>query len=227
MNKNKTLKIVILIALISGVLIALLNHEVRAVIAHPHRLKRYIESFRSFAPIIFIVLYTLRTFLVVLPASVFAIASGALFSKSFGYLFSFIFSMIGSFLSASIAFWLGKNLMSDFVQKHLADKIKFLKEHSIGDFKLILYLRLIMIMPFDAFGYVAGAANIKYKDFILGTMLGIIPEFLGYTYLGSTGARRDISWKKKIIMSVGLVVLILIGHFGKKAFEKFKKKEIK
>lgn len=226
MNKRNIFKFVMLSVLILGLMIALLDPEVRVIITRPQRLKRYIEGFKSFAPIIFIVLYTLRTLLVVFPVGVFAVASGVLFGRTFGLVFGILFafsiSMLGAFLAASLSFWLGRSLMSEFVQRHLSEKIKILKAGKVASFKLILYLRLIMIMPFDILGYASGAAKIGYKDFILGTMLGIIPEFLVYTSLGHTGARNDISLKDKLLISVGLLGLILVGHLVKKILERLK-----
>ncbi len=51
-------------------------------------------------------------------------------------------------------------------------------------FLIVLIMRLIPLIPFDVISYAAGATNIKYKDYMLATLLGIIP---GVTILVTMG----------------------------------------
>ena len=200
---------------------ALSNTEIIEYFRSPRKIKAYILSFKAFGPIIFIILYSLKTLLFMFPVAIFAIISGSLF----GFWVGFLYSMIGAFLSATIAFSIGRYLARDFVKKYFSERIKTLKKSKIKGFSVVLYLRLIAIIPYDAFGYVVGVTKITYRDFILGTMLGITPEFLIYAYLGNLGIKHDVSLKEKIIFSLALIIIALMIHIIKTIIIKRMKKK--
>lgn len=220
MIRKNLVKVCVLICLILGVIIAIGIPEVSQYLSSPSKIKQYILGFGLLAPLIFIVLYTLRTLLVIFPVAIFVIISGSLF----GVVLGFIYSMIGAFLSASLAFFIGRYLARDTVNKYLTGKIKLLKTRNLKAFKATLYLRLIMIMPYDAFSYAVGATKISYRDFILGTLIGIIPEFIMYVYFGFINLRSDFSIKEKIIFSIIIVSILLLGHITKEIFISKRKK---
>lgn len=222
MTRKNVFKIFIGIFLIICVVTLILNPQIIRQLAHVKKIKQYILGFGMAAPIVFILTYTFRTLFFVFPVSIFAIASGAIFGLYFG----FIYSMIGAFLSASTAFFIGRYLAKDLVVKYLSGKIKKLHGLDQKGFKIVLYLRLIMIMPYDAFSYIVGATKIKYKDFILGTMIGIIPEFCAYTYLGYLGGRAHISLMQKIGYACIFIIVFLTIHFVNKYLFKNKKEDI-
>lgn len=222
MIKKNLFRLLLILILVSVVIFVFKDSKIMEYLQHPRELKHYILSFEVLAPLSFIALYTLRTLLVVFPVAIFAIISGSLFGFGPG----FFYSMVGAFLSATIAFFISRYLARDIVKKYLSDRVHLFKGHVPKGFKIILFLRLIMIMPFDAFSYVVGVTKITYKDFILGTVIGIAPEFLAYSYLGVIGVSTDISLTEKIVFSAVLICIVVVGHIGKKFFDKKEKKKM-
>ena len=123
-------------------------------------IKKYIKSFGQYTVIAFILIFLLRTFLVIFPYSVMVIFGGSIF----GWRWGFLYSMIAVFLSASMAYLMSKYLGKEFVQKLLHGKLKQLdskvEEHG---FKIILFMRLSTVFPYDILNYAAGLTKLRYR----------------------------------------------------------------
>ena len=82
----------------------------------------------------------------------------------------------------------------------------------------MLLMRLSIIFPYDALGYASGLTKIKYRDFILGTMLGILPEMTLYSFMG-----KNIShpFSREFILPILFVIfLAVISYYVYKKFKK-------
>lgn len=143
--------------------------------------ENFIYTHKSTAPILYIVIFTVRTIFIIFPYSVMIVFGG----KIFGPVLGFIYSMVAIYLSSSLAFGLGRFLDKKIIERILKKELKGLdsKVEKHG-FKIIFLMRISMIFPFDLLSFTAGMSKMNYKDFILGTILGIIPETLSLTYLG-------------------------------------------
>lgn len=52
-------------------------------------------------------------------------------------------------------------------------------------FRLIFYLRLVPLLPFNEINFGAGLSNIRFKDFALGSLLGMLPGTFVYTHFAA------------------------------------------
>jgi uncharacterized membrane protein YdjX (TVP38/TMEM64 family) len=149
-------------------------------------------------------MYSLKPILFVIPASLLSIVAGNIF----GSFYAFIYSMIGCFFSGTLAFFLAKFMGKPFVDKILKGKVlkidSGLEKHG---FLIMLLMRLSFVFPYDALSYASGLTKVKYKDFIMGTMLGIIPEMIMYSYIGKNLGTYTI---KKIFIPIILMTIIAI-----------------
>lgn len=216
LNKKNICKIVII-----GLLFALLIFAVyKFKIIHTVNIyaKNFIVSFGHLSAIIYIMIFWLRTLLIVLPTSVFVVLAGNLF----GPLYGTIYSTIAIFLSASTAFFISKNLGRGFVIKILGEKINKinLKIENNG-FKIIMIMRLLLVFPFDLLSYGAGLTKIKYKDFVFGSIIGVFPELVSLNLLG---ANISDPYSIKFLSSL---ILVIITIFLPKIIDKVKKNKRK
>lgn len=167
-----------------------------------------IHSFGKFAAAAYILVFSLRTLLVFFPYSVMVMLGGSLFGPFWG----FLYSMISVFISASLAFYLGRFLRKDAVRKILGGRLKLmdskLEKHG---FKVLLLMRISALFPFDAVNYAAGLTRMKYRDFILATVLGVTVETFSYAYLGEN-LKNPFSWRS--ILAVLLVLLTVALPFA-------------
>lgn len=169
--------------------------------------KDYINSFGENAAIVFILIFSIRTLLVIFPCSVVIILGGSIFGPIMG----FVNSMIGIFISASLAFLLSRYMGKGFVQKILRGKADRL-DMKVGEhgFKIIFFMRISIIFPYDIMNFAAGLTKVKYKDFILGTLLGIAPETFALNYLGDN-IRHPLS--SHFLLALALVAMTIAIPF--------------
>ncbi|MCX8128970.1 MAG: TVP38/TMEM64 family protein [Clostridia bacterium] len=170
-------------------------------------IKDYIYSYGNFAALVFILFFTLRTLFVIFPFSVMVILGGNIF----GFTNALVYSMISAFLSASFAFYISRFAGKDFVQKLLKGRMEKLdlkiERHGL---KIIFLMRISSIFPFDILNFTAGLSKVKYRDFILGTIIGIAPETFSLSYLGKN---LDNPFSSKFYIAIALVILTIAIPF--------------
>lgn len=144
-------------------------------------LKNYILSFGPLAGLVFLILFALKPVIIVFPALLLTVMAGNIFGPIEG----FLLTMTGLFLSGTFAFYIAKSLGKPFVNKITKGKLVNIdKNIETHGFKILLFMRLSTLFPYDPLSYAAGLTKIKYKDFILASLIGSFPEMLAYSYLG-------------------------------------------
>ncbi|KGO14422.1 membrane protein [Clostridium botulinum] len=217
----------IIVAIIFIVLLAFLAYFLRNTILakdiNAVSIKEYINSYGAIAPIIYIILFTLVP-LTLFPDSILAIAGG----MAFGMVEGSIYTIIGVICGASLSFYIARLLGRTVVEKLIRGKGKWFEDGvEKNGFLVVFILRLIPLVPFDIISYGAGLSKIKFKDFILATMVGIIPGILVFINLGDKVL--NIKSKQFVISVVLLVLLCLVSFIMKKrlSFNKLQKDIIK
>ncbi|QCX34622.1 TVP38/TMEM64 family protein [Caloramator sp. E03] len=171
-----------------------------------HILKRFILSYGKLSVLIYILIYSLKPLALVIPASLLSVISGALYGPIYGTMYS----MIGVFISSSLAFFVARILGKEAVDKIVKGKIAKLDDDiEKKGLIVMLILRLSVVFPLDPLSYAAGLTKIKYRDFIIGTIVGTLPEVFIYNYFG-TNIQKPFN-KYNIFSILFIVILILIS----------------
>lgn len=169
------------------------------------KIVKHVSRHRGFYELYFLIICSLRPILVVVPSSIISIAGGTLFGPIKG----FLLNMIGFFLSGTIAFYLSRLLGRDFIDKIIKGKALELDNGlEKNGFKVIFLFRFPPIFPYDVFSFAAGLTKIRYRDFILGSLLGVIPETLCYSYMGQEIGEAN-TYKLFVTISVIIVITII------------------
>ncbi|MGE5628690.1 MAG: TVP38/TMEM64 family protein [Solirubrobacterales bacterium] len=215
-NNNKNLKIILLIVLVM-VLLFLFRHrlfEMRHIITSPKNFKHFILSYGAYSAVVFVLIYSLKPVVMIIPASILSIMAGHIFGPWYG----FGLSMIGCIFSATLAFFLANKLGKSFVERHLKGKaLQFDSKIEEYGFKIMLLMRLSVVFHYDALSYAAGLSKMKYKDFILGTMLGIIPEMICYSFLA-----ESFEGAKSIKIFLPIIGVALIAFAASRYYKSIK-----
>lgn len=137
----------------------------------PQALRDWTERMGPWGPVLFIGAYTIRP-LTLIPASIPAAAAGLLWGPAYGL----FLTLIGENLSAASAFfmtrWLGRHWLSGFREHALIRRVdRHLLEHGIVT---VLLMRLLFL-PFDMANFACGLTEMRYRDYAIGTALGIAP----------------------------------------------------
>jgi len=168
----------------------------------------FILSYGDLAALCFVILFSLKPILVFVPTSILSIIAGSIFGPFTGL----CLCMISSFFSSTLAFFLARFLGKPFVDKTIGGRALKLDEN-IGEngFIIILLMRLSIIFPYDALSYACGLSKMKYRDYILGTMIGILPEITVYSFMGNNITHP---FSAKFLLPLVLVIcLAVISYF--------------
>lgn len=144
-------------------------------------IKEAVQSCGKLSILVFLIVCALKPVILILPTAVLSIASGGIYGPVLGT----VINLAGCFLSATTAFFLSRYMGKGFSDKLLKGKaLKLDNNIEKHGFKIMLFMRLGVVFPFDALSFAAGLSRMRYLDFILGTVLGIIPEMISYAYAG-------------------------------------------
>lgn len=169
----------------------------------PEMIREWVLSWGLLAPIIFIVIFTLRSF-VLFPSPILAITGGL----TFGFWYGLLFTFIGSTLSAVAAFVAVRTLGTKIVKNRWDEKYAFAKKQiDERGFIYLLILRLLPFINFDIVSYAASFSSVKFRDYLWATMLGIIPGAIIYTSIGSSVHSEKSS---NIIISISFLVILML-----------------
>jgi uncharacterized membrane protein YdjX (TVP38/TMEM64 family) len=191
MKINKKWLLILLIAVIVIVLILWLQKNYKGF--SPEEFRNWIMQWGLLAPFLFILLYTLRPF-VLFPSSIFAITSGL----SFGFYWGCVYTYLGS-LGGGLVTYYAINRFGKFKQNKQWKNERYEKIRSNIEregLRYVLLLRLLPVLNFDVVSYLTSITKIKFKDYAIATAIGIIPGTIAYTYLGTsmTSGSKEVVW---------------------------------
>jgi phospholipase D1/2 len=94
----------------------------------------------------------------------------------FGPLLGCAYSFAGCFLGAAVTYAVGYFLGRDFIQQVVGSKWQRV-EQKIGQTGItgVATLRLLPVAPFTIVNIISGAFQIRFWDYIVGTLLGMAP----------------------------------------------------
>ena len=148
------------------------------------KLDLLVQAAGPLGPAVFILVYALGV--LILPATPFTIA-GALF---FGKLNGMLYNLAADTIGASISFFLGRYFLQGVGRGFLETRMPWLDRKAAEDgFSVIFYLRIFWF-PFIVLNYAAGATRIRFRDYLLGTVLGLLPPVFLFTWF--VGAMKEV-----------------------------------
>ncbi|MEO0828352.1 MAG: TVP38/TMEM64 family protein [Cyanobacteria bacterium J06635_1] len=145
----------------------------------------YLDSLGMFKAMGFIGAHIIATAFGV-PGTVLVIVGGAIFGVFWGT----VWSVVGATLGAIAAFCLARYLLHDWFKQRFS-RSKRLQQvnqmmHHQG-LSCVMALRFAPISPFNLVNFLLGLTSVPMRHYALGTLIGIIPGTLVYTWLGVTG----------------------------------------
>jgi uncharacterized membrane protein YdjX (TVP38/TMEM64 family) len=178
-------------------------------------------------PILFSAVYVFAT-VVFVPASWLTLGAGYAFGVAVGT----ASALTGSLLGAMLTFLLGRTLARRSIEKRLAKSPRFAAlDRGVAEegFKLVLLLRLTPALPFAPANYAFGASRVRFRDYFLGSLIGMIPGCVMYTYLGwvtqsltgmarGTAQRSPAEWALLVVGLIATVaVTVMITRIARRA----------
>ncbi|MBX2864734.1 MAG: TVP38/TMEM64 family protein [Leptolyngbyaceae cyanobacterium MAG.088] len=185
-----------------------------------HALTDLIENAGTWQIPVFIGAHTLAA-AVGVPGTVLVVLGGALF----GLLWGTLWSIVGATAGAVVAFWLARYLLHGWFKRRFCQHPRFKNtfkrlDHTMDKQALacVLAVRFAPISPFNVVNFLFGLTNISVTPYAVGTLIGIIPGTIAYTWLGVSGvdALQGGNWWPVAVCLSLLMVLSLMPLFAQK-----------
>jgi len=186
-------------------------------------LGRFLSTAGLWAPLVFIAIYAVGVCLFV-PGSILTGIGAVIFGAYWGFVYVWIGAMIG----ASVAFLIGRTLGREFAASLVGNRLrKYDDAIERNGFATVLYLRLIYF-PFTPMNFGMGLTKVNFRDYFLGTGLGILVGTFIFTFF--IGSLKEIwasgDWSElasfKVFFSVGLFIF---SFFIPKLVNKVRRRE--
>ncbi|HTY91794.1 MAG TPA: TVP38/TMEM64 family protein [Methanocella sp.] len=167
----------------------------------PEGIRQFVQSYGIFSVAVYELLHAIRPF-TFLPVTPFTIAGGYIFGQFYGL----AFTTIGTTTAAIITFFISRYVFRDYLKNRLSTHYAgFDSRFDSGGIFTVASLRFIPVLPFDAVGYVAGVSSIRFRDYLIGTIIGELPGAIVLTMLGNSLTNIASPW-----FAVSLVLACLL-----------------
>ncbi|EPE63489.1 TVP38/TMEM64 family protein [Exiguobacterium sp. SH3S2] len=169
----------------------------------PSDVRDIVLSFGWWGPLVFFLIYAIGP-LVFLPTSVLSLGAGLAFGVWPGVLYILFGATAAAVTGYVMARLFGRSVLK--VEKYPWSEKLFAQMEARG-FLYVFVLRLIPLVSFDLLSYAGGIAKVRFKSFLLATVLGMIPGTLAYSFLGASLASGSVT----TIFIAALVFISLLG----------------
>ena len=195
----------------------------------PEALKELIESFHGAGILVFAALVFLQVVIFFIPGEFLQAAGGYIYGVVLGSTLSVVSILLGSVAVFLLARKLGVPFLSAIISQRKLEQFRGLlsrgkessKEHSRRIRLLVFFIYFIPGFPKDAIAYIAGITDMKFKDFIIASMIGRLPAIVISASFGAgiyNGNKHLI-----VFIAISLIILFYFGGVkGKDLLKDFK-----
>jgi len=141
----------------------------------------------------------------------------------FGPVAGAVYAIGGTLLSAVVTYGIGRWLGKDTVNRMLGPRIQRMHNHiARRGILAVAVIRLFPVAPFTVVNIIAGAFHISFRDYLVGTMLGMVPGIIiTVTFAHHLAEAVRNPSPGGLAVLVGVAVLIIATAIGlQRVFER-------
>lgn len=200
------------LAAAAGVLVGMLvlwQFTPLAQVIQPDTLAPRLDSVagEAWAPLAVLAAFVIGGF-VVFPVTILI----ALTAITFGPWHGFAYAVAGSLISAGLTYQAGRKGSRRWLRSLMGPRIERVSRRLGKQGVLsVMILRLVPVAPFTFVNLVAGATHIRFRDFLIGTVLGMTPGIVIMTALGD---RLRQLWQNPSWIQIGLLGVVVVFWFA-------------
>ncbi|MFA7387361.1 MAG: VTT domain-containing protein [Thiohalobacteraceae bacterium] len=160
-------------------------------------------------PVLMLLLFVIAG-LALVPLTALVIATAV----AFGPLFGFAYALAGSLVSALAGYALGAGLGRRTVRRLAGKRINAVsRKLAKRGLLTVIVVRVVPVAPFTVINLIAGASHIRFRDFMLGTVVGMVPGMFAIVLLVDRAAAslRSPSWQNILTLILVASAVILAG----------------
>ncbi|MCL7940473.1 TVP38/TMEM64 family protein [Halomonas sp. ATCH28] len=157
--------------------------------------------------------------LVMFPLSILVAVTGLVFGPTWG----FVYATLGTLASSVVSYWVGRRLgretLMTYGGRHLKGMSRYLARRGI---RTMTVINLLPLAPFTLTNMMAGAFHLRFRDYMIGSTLGIVPGLAVVTLLGSQlGALVTATDRGELLWSLaglaaGIVMLVALRQYSRR-----------
>jgi len=171
-----------------------------------HDLDLFIAGFGPWALVVFFLVYLIFS-PVPFISTILATTGGLLFGVVKGASFSIVTGTLTSLVPFLIARKLGRSWVEKRLENSKVAGIIRKFDHGSG-FNLVLFMRLVGILPWELQNYISGVTPITIPSYLIATVLGCTPMTFCLAFLGFA-LRQPTSWLLPVAIVVTLVAFLI------------------
>ena len=157
--------------------------------------------------------------LIAVPVTLLILVSALIYGPALGALYA----MVGSFAAAVTTYGLGYYLGRPAVERLSGGSIGRLSERlARRGILTVVAVRIVPVAPFTVINLFAGASHIRLRDYLIGTLLGMIPGIAAMAVFaeGILALVRDTDLKHFLIAALGLVFIFGLTLLARRLFSR-------
>jgi phospholipase D1/2 len=208
-QRSARLALLIVTVLLLAAAVMLWRYTPLAQWANAERITAWMESLQEsrWAPVIVVGVF-IAGGLIVFPLTLLIAATATVFDP----LTAVIVSLTGSLANAVTLYMLGRLVMRDTVLHAFSEPVaKLQRALSRTGIVAVAVVRMVPIAPFTLVNLAAGAIGVRLRDYVIGTLLGVLPGTLALTAFGRQ--LREII-EQPTLGNVGLLVVVIAAWIG-------------
>lgn len=146
--------------------------------------------------------------LVMFPLSLMVALTGLIFGPWWGL----GYALAGTLGASMLNWWVGRRIGREALMRHGGKHLQGLSRYLSGrGIRTMMVVNLLPLAPFTLTNMMAGAFHLRFRDYMIGSTLGIVPGLAAMTLLGSQlGELATASSHREIVLAV-LGLLVGIG----------------
>lgn len=159
-----------------------------------------------FSPIFFLFAHML-TGIFLFPSGILRAAGGSFFGLWYGLLVNLVGVCLGAVLGYLISRRLGAEAVRDYLlRRKYQNVLQYMK--SYGGM-VVFVLRVFPILPFNVVNIIAGFVSIRFRTYLVATVIGSIPYTFAFTYFASSIFQKPIAEKIFPYFVVSFITVII------------------
>lgn len=163
-----------------------------------------------------LILFALKTFIMILPYNAIYLLSGVMFSLPI----AFFVNVAGTLIQLTLSYYKGKHFQSVlpmFLRRFR--KLNNVLEKDGGNLMLLFGLRLVPFFPLNTVSELYGSGNCGFLRFLIVSIVGLTPKIVGYTLIGKAVFRPASP-----LFLIPFIMLIVISSVAVYFFDRFIKR---
>jgi len=185
---------------VMGILIGSAYYSYLTDFLTPVLLTRLLGQWHRFSHVMVLGLHLVRP-LTFLPTSLLVLLAGLYFDFWTGL----VVSAVGGMLGMSFAYFLGRALGHEWVQRKYPRKQHLIQSLAPSGWPFLAMVRMVPLFPADVVSFSCGACGIPFKMYFAGSSLGSLPGLIFVLTLGA-GFRNGLL---TLLIPMGLGVALL------------------